>query len=35
MTEPINILRIYAREEVAIAARAFVKQRMKDMNDAM
>jgi HD superfamily phosphohydrolase len=33
MTEPINILRIYAHESVAEDASAFVKQRMKEMNE--
>lgn len=33
MTEPINILRIYAKENIAEDAQAFVNQRIKDMND--
>ena len=33
MTEPINILRIYACENVAAEAEKFVRQRMKDMCD--
>jgi hypothetical protein len=33
MIEPINILRIYAHESVAADASAFVKQRMKEMNE--
>lgn len=33
MTEPINILRIYAHENSAKDAAAFVKERMKDMNE--
>ena len=33
MTEPINILRIYAYENVADEAEKFVRQRMKDMCD--
>ena len=33
MTEPINILRIYACENVAAEAEKFVRQCMKDMCD--
>lgn len=33
MTEPINILRIYAYEGVAEEAEKYVRQRMKDMRD--
>lgn len=33
MTEPINIMRIYANEKIEKEALAFVDQRMKDMND--
>ena len=33
MTEPIYIMRLYAKEEIEHEAEAFVKQRMKDMMD--
>jgi hypothetical protein len=33
MTEPINILRIYAHEDLAEKATSYVKQRMKEMNE--
>lgn len=33
MTEPINILRIYVNENLAEKATAFVKRRMKEMNE--
>ena len=32
MTEPINIWRIYAQEEIAAEAEAFVKEKFKDMS---
>lgn len=34
MTEPINVLRIYAKETIAEKAKEYVKQRMKDMEDS-
>lgn len=34
MTEPINIMRIYAKEDIANEAESFVKQRMRDMSDS-
>jgi len=33
MTEPIYIMRLYAKEEIETEAEAFVKQRMDDMTD--
>jgi len=35
MTEPIYIMRIYAKENIAKEAQNFVKQRMKDMSDSL
>lgn len=35
MTDPINILRIYAKESIQKDAQDFVKQRMRDMNDSI
>ncbi len=33
MTEPINILRIYAKEQILKDAEEFIQQKIKDMND--